>query len=106
MWTSDIECWLLDVGYIQLGGRLMMVGQPIHEISSCGVRCLSRFAKTYTCHGKVSIGGVDDMLFEAGTQAECRRQLLAFLLLMPRFADLQTCISAITTCTQTFVIET
>jgi hypothetical protein len=55
----------------------MMVGQPIHETSSCGGRCLLRFAKTYICHGKVSIGGIDDMLFEEGAQAECRRQLLA-----------------------------
>lgn len=102
----EIRYRMLDVGYIQLGGSPMMVGKPIHEISSCGGRCLLRFAKTYICHGKVSIGGIDDMLFEEGAQAEYRRQLLAFSLFMPRFAELQTCISAITTCTHTVVIET
>jgi hypothetical protein len=40
------------------------------------------------CHAKVSIGGIDDMLFEEeGAQAECRRKLLTILLLMPDFAD-------------------
>ena len=58
----EIRYRMLDVGYIQLGGSPMMVGKPIHEISSCGGRCLLRFAKT--CVTKVSIGGIDDTLFE------------------------------------------
>ena len=92
----EIRYRMLDVGYIQLGGSPMMVGKPIHEISSCGGRCLLRFAKTYICHGKVSIGGIDDMLFEEGRSAsgvsEKAPHYLGILRLMPDFAD-NPCVS-------------